>query len=156
VKPDNPASVSTGIVPIFQILRILSRNHPENMSVHNKRSYIVCTKHIPKKIVYRLTMSEMGRAPEPKGRGSLKPEHKIIQNRNRRFVPASQFFIAVLSVLHVPCPQHCTLLITAVQATYNMYYVIILDTSLNVMLTSPLQSLNSLKQYSLIIMKSRK
>ena len=53
-------------------------------------------------------MSEMGRALELKGRGSFKTRYEIIYNSNRLFIPASQLFIAVFSVLHVSCPQHNT------------------------------------------------
>jgi hypothetical protein len=34
-------------------------------------------------------MSEMGKALEPKGRGSFKTKHEIIYNNDKRFIPAS-------------------------------------------------------------------
>jgi hypothetical protein len=83
VKLDNPASVSLGIALIPRILRTLSRNHPENMSVHNKGLYTVSKENCS------LTMSEMGRALEPNGRGSFKTRHKIIYNSDKRFIHAS-------------------------------------------------------------------
>jgi hypothetical protein len=67
-KPDNPASALIDKALIFQILRILSLNHPESMSMHNKTSYIFYTKQTPEKTVYIITLSERETAPVPKGR----------------------------------------------------------------------------------------